>query len=54
MRLHATLEDRGVTHTWSVTPGEHDDHYWAGRAGDYLQFYGLALGRAMAPRAALE
>ncbi len=41
--LHATLQVRGVAHTWNLNPGGHNGAYWALHIPDYLRFYADAF-----------
>lgn len=39
------LTDEGIAHAWHEYPGGHEDAYWSAHTGDYLRFYGAALGQ---------
>lgn len=40
LRLHEEMTTAGVTHTWHLNPGRHEDAYWAEHVTDYLVWYG--------------
>ncbi|HEX9014380.1 MAG TPA: alpha/beta hydrolase-fold protein [Chloroflexota bacterium] len=50
--LHERLAARGISHTWNLFPGMHDNPYWLAHAPDYLRFYSASFRSATAPAAA--
>lgn len=38
-RLHEEMETAGITHTWVLQEGRHEETYWAAHTGDYLAWY---------------
>ncbi len=43
--FHNLLVALDIDHTWSETPGGHDDVYWRSHVDDYLRFYSNAFAR---------
>ncbi|MEW5986601.1 MAG: alpha/beta hydrolase-fold protein, partial [Chloroflexota bacterium] len=38
-QLHEDMAAAGISHTWLLNPGRHEDAYWAEHAADYLAWY---------------
>jgi hypothetical protein len=46
LAFHQELIALRVPHEWHVYQGGHSGLYWGAHVGDYLRFYGPALGRS--------
>ena len=38
-RLHEEMEAAGITHTWVLNDGQHENAYWSAHLADYLAWY---------------
>ena len=41
-KLHEDMTAAGITHTWTLNPGEHADDYWTSHVNDYIRWYAVA------------
>ncbi|MFW5942307.1 MAG: alpha/beta hydrolase [Chloroflexota bacterium] len=45
IQLHEDMEAAGVSHTWRLNEGRHEDTYWAAHVDEYIRWYAEPFAR---------